>query len=281
MNWSGRHWVIFGLFLGGIGTAVSGLSNWSEALTPTFIGGLFVQLAAIVAAIMSDKPQNGNGTGAGINPTRFATLLVVGLLISGLGVVGCAAKTPLGKAQVAALSAGKAALAVDQAEYDAYGAGFYDAATHKAVAAPIRSMLYAVRGYERAISAWSGDPYAQPESVAKARSAVVASIDDLEAALKSVKGTAQVRAALRALRVALGLPIAPESVPIPNQAAVPFMAVVLLLWRIWKDKEADGTVGHFVAEMLEMLKRNGATLEELAEVDAELTSAIARREGEQ
>lgn len=91
MNWTGKHWTIFGLFLGGLGTAVSGLASWQDALTPSFIGGVILQIAAVVAAIHTNKPETG--AGGGINPTRFATMLVVGVVVSALALAGCGPKT--------------------------------------------------------------------------------------------------------------------------------------------------------------------------------------------
>lgn len=213
-------------------------------------------------------------------PGKVAAILLA-VAIGGMAVSGCAAKTPLAKHQVAALSAGKAALGIDQAEYDTYGAGAYSAAEHARLGTPIRSLLYTVRGYERAVAAWTGDPYAPPEAVAKARAAVAASIDDLEAALKPVKGADRIHAAIRTFKVALGFPLTPaDGLPAPTQAGLPILALLLLIMKTYQERDKDGTTGHFFAEMIAALKKAGASQEELAALDMELTAAIDRREHE-
>lgn len=224
-----------------------------------------------------------NDTDTPINPGRFATILLLGALLTFGGLsVGCAAKTPLAKAQVGALSAGKAALGIDQAEYDAYAAGAYDAKTHTTtLGVPIRSLLYTVRGYERAVAAWSGDPYAQPAAVAQARAAVAASIGDLERALAPVKGADKILAAIRACKLAMGFPLTPaDEWPPPTQAGLPILALLGLIWKVYQERDQQGTAGHFLLEMFAALKKAGVSQEELAAVDAELTAAIERREHE-
>lgn len=56
MKWDANHWLAFALVLGGIGTIVGGLSSWSEALQPSFVAGVIINVAGVIRAIYS-----GNG----------------------------------------------------------------------------------------------------------------------------------------------------------------------------------------------------------------------------
>lgn len=251
------------------------VEQWPKLLT---VSGLLGLLGAANYLKQAPLPDDDAPP---VNPTRFATLLLIGALLTfgGVSAAGCAAKTPLAKAQVAALSAGKAALGIDQAEYDTYGAGAYDKKTHDAIGVPIRSLLYAVRGHERAVAAWTGDPYASPDAVAKAKAAVAASIGDLEAALQPVNGADKIRAAIRALKLAMGFPLPPaDALPAPAQAGLPILALLGLIWKTYQERDQSGTSGHFFAEMVAALKKSGVSAEDLAVLDAELTAAIARRD---
>lgn len=258
-------------------TAFDIVTQWKKLLIASGLLGLLG-----MANYLKQAPVPPDDTSGPVNPARFATLLVLAVLVCGLGwMPACAATTPLAKAQVGAVATGKAALAVDQAEYDAYGAGLYDLKTHQALGVPIRAVLHAARAYARAVSSWAGtDPYAAPADVAKARAAIGAAVDDLDAALGPVKGADPIRAAVRALRATLGLPMPVGPSPSPTQAGLPLVALLALLAKVYNERAKDGTVGAFLVDMLAALRKNGATAEDLAAVDGELSAAILRREAE-
>lgn len=50
------HWTLLALFLGVTGAQIAGLTGgWSDALTPTFVGGFLGQLAIVLRAFWTDK----------------------------------------------------------------------------------------------------------------------------------------------------------------------------------------------------------------------------------
>jgi len=80
-------------------------------------------------------------------------LIVVVALVSPLGA--CAAKGPLAKAQVGALTATEIVKAIDAAETAAFEAKFYDDAKHKAVGLQIATLADATLVYVRAVRGWT------------------------------------------------------------------------------------------------------------------------------
>ena len=56
---TGKHWAALGLFLGGIAAMVSGLHAWSEAVAPSFVGGVIAQASAAIVLLFADKPGTG------------------------------------------------------------------------------------------------------------------------------------------------------------------------------------------------------------------------------
>lgn len=53
-----KHWAVIAAMLVAIGTQVAGMQHgWHDALTPSFIGGLLIQIGTTVAAIFVGAPE--------------------------------------------------------------------------------------------------------------------------------------------------------------------------------------------------------------------------------
>lgn len=48
-----KHYLLIVAFLTGLGTAISGLHDWRDALAPLFIGGAMVQIASLIGALFT------------------------------------------------------------------------------------------------------------------------------------------------------------------------------------------------------------------------------------
>jgi hypothetical protein len=54
----GKHWTLLAMILGGLGTALAGLTHgWIDATTPTFWGGLLVMASGAILAVFTAKPN--------------------------------------------------------------------------------------------------------------------------------------------------------------------------------------------------------------------------------
>lgn len=101
-----------------------------------------------------------------------ARLAIVVVLVSPMAA--CAAKGPLAKAQVGALTATEIVKAIDAAETAAFEAKFYDDAKHKAVGLQIANLADATLAYVQAVRAWTNT--GAQGAAASARAGVLSAI---------------------------------------------------------------------------------------------------------
>lgn len=52
------HWLTLALFLAGLSGMVGAMHDWSEALTPAFVGGVIGLGAAVINASFGEEPPN-------------------------------------------------------------------------------------------------------------------------------------------------------------------------------------------------------------------------------
>lgn len=58
MNLQTKHYVVFAAMLVALGTQLGGLEHgWADAATPSFIGGLLMQIGTTIAALFVGAPQ--------------------------------------------------------------------------------------------------------------------------------------------------------------------------------------------------------------------------------
>ena len=134
---------------------------------------------------------------------QFAWAWVLGVA---LVASACAAKTPVARLQVSALAVGEAVLAIDQAERDVYRANLagYDKADHDRIGAIVLKLLYAARGFERAVATLPASATSPSQEVLAAQAAVLAGLDDLTEALPAAERVrAPMLAAAAGVRAAL------------------------------------------------------------------------------
>lgn len=206
------------------------------------------------------------GVARRVLPTKAIGLLLAVTLAT--GTLACAATTARAKAQTTAMVSTELALAVDQAEWDVYGAGVYDQATHQEIGRYIRALLHAERGYVRAVQAWpEGAPDAAPAAVVQARHALQSAAADLRRGLAAIPGTGAVVKALEVFEAAFGFSS-------PLAAGTGWMGLLILLLQMI----ADGRLTR--EKILFWVKQDGATAEELAAAERQLTAAIDRRDAE-
>lgn len=55
MKLSKEHLVLLSLAVAGLATQIAALRDWSEALTPQFVGGSLLAMTATVRAFFTDK----------------------------------------------------------------------------------------------------------------------------------------------------------------------------------------------------------------------------------
>lgn len=225
---------------------------------------------------------------------RFATLsLCLALFVSS---VACAARTPLHRAQVAALTFGDIALEINQTEWNVYRSNVpgYDSAAHDKVGLAILKVIRLARGYERAVSLWPENS-AVPQAVVDAKHALNVGLDDLVKALPALDAVrSPLNRVINTLVAAISDPKLSRQVidadhwiiatinthktrgqSQPWQAEVPpIFAVFSMLVQL----VAQGRIA--VGRVREFLEKEGATPEELASLDAKLTLAEAERVAE-
>lgn len=56
MNFTTKHWAVVGAMLIAIGTQLSGLQSFHDALTPAFIGGFLLMVGTNVATLFLGAP---------------------------------------------------------------------------------------------------------------------------------------------------------------------------------------------------------------------------------
>jgi hypothetical protein len=117
-------------------------------------------------------------------------------------LTGCAAKGPLAKAQVGALTATEIVKGIDAAETQAYEAKLYDEAKHKVIGGHIATLADATLAYVTAVEAWTNT--GQAGNVETARQGVLAALNALEPLLPP-----SARTVAQALRVLMGGVVAP------------------------------------------------------------------------
>lgn len=122
-----------------------------------------------------------------MGPAVSRLLLVVVLITP---IASCAARANLGQS---ALVVGELALAVDQAERDAFAARLYDEARHQALGKVVLRVLYAARAYERGVAGGA--------DVTTIRTDLVRALDD---AARTAVGVPALVTAIGAVRTALG-----------------------------------------------------------------------------
>lgn len=212
---------------------------------------------------------------------RVLALLSIPLLIATLGAAACAAKTPLAKAQVGALTVGQIVLDIRDAERQVYAGKLpqYGATEHRAVLEQIVNLEYAARGYERAVAAW---PPGQsiPQAVITAKAGLNAALADLQKALPAVQA---VRDPMnRAIAALVAWLADPKQARLTARPSVSFselpLAALLAAMQLVANLLNSGRTAW--SRLREFLQKEGATPEELAAIDAKLTTAIAEDEAE-
>lgn len=128
--------------------------------------------------------------------THRRTSFVV-VLVATISVTGCAAKGPLAKAQVGALTATEIVKGIDAAETQAYEAKLYDDAKHQEIGKHIGLLADATLVYVTAVEVWTNT--GQPGNVEAARQGVLAALQALDPLLPE-----SARAVAQALRVLMG-----------------------------------------------------------------------------
>jgi hypothetical protein len=110
---------------------------------------------------------------------KFARVASLVLVVGSLALVtACAAKGPLAKAQVAALTAGQSAHEIRTIEASLYAQGRYDKAKHdELLEKGVLPIIDGALGYERAVAACSAAPCS---NVDQAQKALVSALDELD-----------------------------------------------------------------------------------------------------
>ena len=58
MNLQGKHFALLGACIVAIGMQLAGVKHgWTDVLTPTFVGGVLLQVATAVAAVFTEAPE--------------------------------------------------------------------------------------------------------------------------------------------------------------------------------------------------------------------------------
>lgn len=55
-----KHWLLLTGIIGGLGTAIIALPDWSALATPPVIGGLLVSLSSAIGAVFVQKPEGSD-----------------------------------------------------------------------------------------------------------------------------------------------------------------------------------------------------------------------------
>lgn len=272
-TWSAKWWKVTVSALVAAASAVGITYSYDPTIGRLVVDGLtwasvWNGLLAFGVSFLSQHLAY-EGVARKVLPTKaIGLLLAVSLAAS--SAAGCAATTARARAQTTAMVSTELALAVDQAEWDVYEAGVYDQATHQEIGRYIRALLYAERGYVRAVQAWpEGDPFSTPASVQQARHALVTAAADLRRGLQGVPGTGPIVKTLETFEAAWGLTPSP---PDPVTAEAGWIGLLLLLLKM----VADGRLTR--EKILFWLKQDGATDDELAAAEQQLTDAIDKRD---
>lgn len=195
----------------------------------------------------------------------------------------CAAKGVRNQTRVGALTVGEAAIAIDQAERQVAAANVpgYDASAQKQVGAGILKVLHAARAYERAAASWQENGPV-PEQISAAKVGISQALDDLVAVTPSIEGVrSPLLKAIEVLRAALAAASADAGhLPVVRAQALPPQIMGLFaLANLFVGLVSSGRTTF--EKLKAALQKEGATEEELAALDVQLSDAIARREAEQ
>lgn len=206
---------------------------------------------------------------------RWKVLATVAAMLTMMVLAGCAARGFRNQARVGALTAGEAALALNAAEHDIYAAQVpgYGQAEHLKVLDNVTKVLYAARGYERAVANTpSGGSI--PAEVAQAVKAVNLALDDLVKVIPPLANVqAQLTKAIDIVRAVVG-----TSSPVSGAQGLPLASIFALLQVVFGLLQSGRTT---LERLKALLKAEGATDAELADVDVRLSAAIAANEAEQ
>lgn len=209
-------------------------------------------------------------------------LTAIGLaMVALLTLTACAARGPLAKAQVAAVSIGQSAHEIRMVESGLYQQGRFDQATHlQLLERGVLPILEAATAYERAVRACTEAPCTNIDQASKALTAALDQLDQITPKVDAVR--TPLAAATAALRVLLAKQVAIMRAPV-NQATEPMPSggLIALL------AAAEMIAGAY-RRIREKLQQDGATPEQLAAIDAmlvndqaEVRSEIAQIKAEQ
>lgn len=59
MKMTVQHWIVIGVAVGAVGLQLAGAKQWGDVLTPSFVGGALVQMAALVKALTLPSATDG------------------------------------------------------------------------------------------------------------------------------------------------------------------------------------------------------------------------------
>jgi hypothetical protein len=188
-----------------------------------------------------------------------------------------------------ALVVHEAAAAIDDAEQTAYQAGMYSAAIHKEAGGYILTLLRADRAYLTLASTLPANPdVASLAKLAGAKQEILTAATDVARVLRTIPGATgiiqKVEAYLEGLGLKLGMtamwtgrqpPASPVPLPVPLHAGADISLLLALLLKMYSD-------GRLSAKKIQgLLRKSGATDEELAAALADADARIKAREAEQ
>lgn len=202
------------------------------------------------------------------------TYALVAMLALASLVTACAAKGPLAKAQVGALTVGEAALQVADIEHSLYAAKLYDQAAHDAMLEREIALVRAARGYERAVAAWPANTPA-PAAVLAAQSGLEAALADFSKVVPAAASVhAPLEAALAGLRAYLATRSSEQNLPRPMQSQeIPAGGVIALIG------VAESLIEAYRRLRGQLVKAD-VSPEQLAALDARLTAEESDLEAE-
>ena len=67
----GKHYGVLCAFLMALAVQIGGLADLHDALTPTFISGVLMQLASVIGALYVDAPVSSTNPGSIKDPSRL------------------------------------------------------------------------------------------------------------------------------------------------------------------------------------------------------------------
>lgn len=214
------------------------------------------------------------------------THMLVGVGVTALllaASVGCAARGTRNQVRVTALTVAEATAAVDRAEVQIALANIpqYDQAMQDGVNTAIGNLALASRAFIRAAAQWPAASATPPEAVLQARAGLLAAIADLERVLPPIERVrGPIVIALSGLQAAIEAAMVPQNSHLREQAVdlaaldlMGLMALLQLFVKLYQDNRVT------LARLREIAHQEGATDEELAAADAQMTEIIDRRLG--